>query len=91
MDFCQSSKIKNISKKKVQFCDQIEIIGYSQAHEIIDLDEKDTEIEKDLASESKTTLHWSMFMKDNTNDTSEENEDDNAWMEETYIFDQVSD
>ena len=88
MDF--SAKVT--AKKKVKFSDKIEIIGYSQAHEKSDQD-KDTE-SKNLEHESKPILHWSMFMKDNTdtNDTSEEsdNDDDETWIEETYIFDQVA-
>ena len=86
MDF--SSKVT--AKKKVQFSDKIEIIGYSQAHEKSDQD-IDTE-SKNPEHESKPILHWSMFMKDNTdtNDTSEESDDNETWIEETYIFDQVA-
>ena len=87
MDF--SAKVT--AKKNVQFSDKIEIIGYSQAHEKSDQEDKDTE-SKNLEHESKPILHWSMFMKDNndTNDTSEESDDDETWIEETYIFDQVA-
>ena len=87
MDF--SALEKATAKKKVQFSDKIEIIGYSQANEESYLD-KDNE-GQNPEHESKTNLHWSMFMKDNTanNDTSEES-DDESWIEETYIFDQVA-
>ena len=89
MDF--SAKVT--VKKKVKFSDKIEIIGYSQAHENSDQEDKDIE-SKNLEHESKLILHWSMFMKNNTdtNDTSEESDDndDETWIEETYIFDQVA-
>ena len=90
MDF--SVVAKAAAKKKVKFSDKVEIIGYSHANEKCDQD-IDTEGQT-LEHESKIILHWSKFMKDNTatNDTSEESDDeyDNTWIEETYIFDQVA-
>ena len=82
MDF--SAKVT--AKNKVKFSDRIEIIGFSQTHEISDQD-KDTE-SKILEHESRPILHWSMFMKDNTTDTSEESDDNETWIEETL---QISD